>query len=281
MKRFLVIVALCCSLLSFSGGQSVERALPVNVKESTRKAAAQLNILSRVQREAALSEIFGLLFMPDGKGAYSSKTSYQKLTVKDRKNGTKRESIPFHHVSPGAQFVGSDGKLYDFYAALPQRGSSSKKKEAWNQAKLHIHHAGRQAVRERYSAELEELEVQRAIHCLRQMSPQLRQSLFAEMLDMLYTEDGKNPYTGETREESISGEKVPYRRVQRSAKFLDAEGNPCGYYSVKDAVRAKDNTWYTWWGGVKLAIHHVGQEKIFAPFMEEIRAMKRHAAACP
>ncbi len=135
------------------------------------------------------------------------------------------------------------------------------------------------AVGELFAEELEEMEVQRAICFLRRLSPELRQSLFAEMLDLLYTEDGAEACTGETREESIAGEKVPYRRVKRNAMYLNAEGEPCGYYSVKDAEKAKAPAWYTWWSGVKLAIHHVGQERVFAPFMDEIRAMRKHAAA--
>ncbi len=279
MKCLTCLLFACLALLLPCGVCAAESSAPVNVKENVRKASANLKLLSREQREAALAEVYGLLFMPDGKkAAYSSKTSYQKVEHTDR-NGRIRESVPFHRVSSGACFVGADGKLYDFYAALPARdGASQKKKEAWNLAKLYIYRAGKGAVQPRFEAELAEMEAQRAVHFLRQMTPALRQSLFAEMLDMLYTEDGSKPYTGEERLETISGVKVPYRRVSRSARFVDAEGLSHSYYGVKDEVRAKDNSWYTWWGGVKLALHRLGKEKIFTPFKEEIRAMKEHAS---
>ncbi len=277
MNRILSLLLLCLALLTAGPLGADEAKQPVNVKETLRKAVASLKLLNREQREAALAEVYGLLFMPDGRSAYSSKTSYQTLVVKER-TGSVRGRVPFRVVAQGAQFVGSEGKLYDFYAALPERGGTARKKEAWKQAKLYIHLAGKEAVKERFAEELALMEVQRAIGFLRRMSPALRQSLFAELLDLLYTDNGSLAFTGETREERIAGENVPYNRVARSAMYLDAQGNPRSYYGVKDEARAEGNAWTSWWSGVKLAIHHHGMERIFAPFREEIKAMQKHYA---
>lgn len=257
------------------GGMGARAAVPVNVREQAQKAASSLRQMPRVQREAALAEMKGLLFMENGSGAYSSKTGSETVEVRQGRKAIGKAKAPFRHVHQGAKFIGTDGKLYDFYAA--QRSGKGRKTDAWKQAKLHIHRAGAEAAFASFAEDLRELEVQRGIYFLRQMSPELRAALFAEVLGLLYLEDGRDAYTGKTLYTTIGGERVPYSEYREGARFADAQGKAHGIAQVRADADARGKAWRTWWPGVKLNMRRAGQEAILAPFKAEIKAMKGHA----
>lgn len=252
---------------------------PVNVEQYARSATNSLRKLPRVTREAALAEMSMLLFMPDGSDAYSSKMGSDTVEVRQGSKVMGKTRVPYRYVTQGAQFIGTDGQLYDYYAAQRSVGSSAHKKDAWKQAKLYIYRAGKDAVSSRFQDELKEMEVQRGIYFLNQMSPELRAALFAEVLGLLFLEDGSDAFTGKILYSTICGERVPYRAYRSGAMFVDAQGQERSIDQVRKAENDRGKAWRTWWPGVKLNIHHAGQEAIFAPFRKEIRAMEEYAAA--
>ena len=263
MRRLLLILMAGMMLVGLIAGAAV----PVNVREHTQKVTSYLRQMPRAQREAALAEMKGLLFMENGSSAYSSKKGSEKVIGKAK--------VPFRHVHQGAKFIGTDGKLYDFYAA--QRSDKGRKTDAWKQAKLHIYRAGADAAFTSFAEELRELEVQRGRYFLKQMSPELRAALFAEVLGLLYLEDGRDAYTGRTLYSTIGGERVPYPEYREGAKFVDAQGKVHGIAEVRAAANERGKAWRTWWPGVKLNMHRAGQDAILAPFKAEIKAMKEYA----
>ncbi len=267
-------------LLILMGGMMLVRviagaAVPVNVREHTQKVTSYLRQMPRAQREAALAEMKGLLFMENGSSAYSSKKGSETVEVKQGRKVIGKAKVPFRHVHQGAKFIGTDGKLYDFYAA--QRSDKGRKTDAWKQAKLHIYRAGADAAFTSFAEELRELEVQRGRYFLKQMSPELRAALFAEVLGLLYLEDGRDAYTGRTLYSTIGGERVPYPEYREGAKFVDAQGKVHGIAEVRAAANERGKAWRTWWPGVKLNMHRAGQDAILAPFKAEIKAMKEYA----
>lgn len=275
MKHCVLLLFLLLAAFAASGA---DETTSVNVKEDARKAAANLRQLTRQQREAAIAEIRGLLFMPDDSSAYSSKTGSDKVEVKQGGKSKGKTTVPYRNVRQGAQFIGTDGKLYDFYAAQRSAGSSARKKEAWKQAKLYIYRAGQKAAFSAFEDELTALEVQRSIYFLQQMSPELRASMFAEVLGLLYLDNGQDPYTGKTLYNTISGEKVPYQECRNGVRFVDAQGVSHTMVEAREVEKSQGKPWRTWWFGVKLGIHRVGHEAIFAPFEAEIQAMREHAS---
>lgn len=272
MKSFMQIVLALCML----GGMVdvAAGAVPVNVKEHTRQVNSCLRKMARVQRDALLAEVRGLLFMENGSSAYSSKKGSELVEVKQRGKVVEKVRVPFFTVQQGAKFIGGDGKLYDFHSA--RRGGSAQKQDVWKLAKLHIYRAGNEAAFEAFAEELQELEVQRGIYFLRQMPPVLRQALFAEVLGLLYLEGGQDAYTGKTKYSTISGERVPYPEYRSGAKYRDAQGNEQGIAEARAAENERGRAWRTWWPGVKLNMHRAGQKPIMAPFKTEIKAMREY-----
>lgn len=268
MKKFIQIALALCLLAGMV--DVAAGAAPVNVKEHTRQVNICLRKMQRAQREAVLAEMRGLLFMENGSSAYSSKRGSELVEVRQR--GKVR--VPFNYVQQGAKFIGGDGKLYDFYAA--RRGNAALKQDVWKQAKLHIYRAGNEAAFEAFAEELQELEVQRGVYFLRQMTPVLRQALFAEVLGLLYLDGGQDAYTGKTKYSTISGERVPYPEYRNGARFMDAQGNEQGIAEARAAENERGKAWRTWWPGVKLNMHRAGQKPILAPFRAEIKAMREH-----
>lgn len=257
------------------GEMKAEAAVPVNVREHTRKVTSYLRQMTREQRDAVLAEMRGLLYMENGSSAYSSKSSSEIVVETVRGNEKMKTRVPYRRVQQGAKFIGTDGKLYDFYAArLSVRGRSV---DIWQQAKLHIYRAGEDAAFAAYEKELRALEVQRGRYFLQQMRPELRAALFAEVLGLLYMEDGQDAYTGRTLYSTIGGERVPYSEYRKGAKFVDAQGKVHDIEAVRAAEKERGQAWRTWWPGVKLNMHRAGQEAIFAPYKAEIKAMKEKA----
>ncbi len=282
MKHILSIFAILSALFLFCGTTRADaqaETQAVNIKEETRKATNYLKKLKREEREAALAEMAGLLYMEDGSNAYTKEKGRDKVEVKVGKKVVEKVSVPHRRVKQGALFVGSDGRVYNFYAALPQSSTNPHKRETWKLAKLYMYRAGKQAVSARFADNLAEMEVRRGIHFLQQMSPELRQALFAEALNLLFMDDGKSGYTGRTLHSTINGERVPFQEPRSGARFMDAQGVKRGFSQVRDEANKHGKAWHTWWPGVKLHMHHVGQEKILAPFAEEIQSMHKHAAS--
>lgn len=272
MKKFIQIALALCLLAGMV--DVAAGAAPVNVKEHTRQVNICLRKMPRAQREAVLAEMRGLLFMENGSSAYSSKRGSELVEVSQRGKVVEKVRVPFNYVQQGAKFIGCDGKLYDFYAA--RRGNAALKQDVWKQAKLHIYRAGNEAAFEAFAEELQELEVQRGVYFLRQMTPVLRQALFAEVLGLLYLDGGQDAYTGKTKYSTISGERVPYPEYRNGARFMDAQGNEQGIAEARAAENERGKAWRTWWPGVKLNMHRAGQKPILAPFRAEIKAMREH-----
>ncbi len=253
-------------------------AAPVeDTKTAARKAAYWLKKSPKRQREASLAEAAGLLFMEQGGHAYGGSGS-ELVEVKNR-GVVERVQVPYVTVTAGARFVGTDGKLYDYYETGPH---ASRKKpatnEAWKMGKLYICRADKDNVFPYFDKELAELEIKRSIYLLKRMPATYRQAMFAEILHLLYMPDGSNPYNGTLDYYDFCGERVSYETFKRGAKFLDAEGNVCDYYSVWEA-EYHERCYY--WNCVKLCIRNHGHEIIFAPFKKEVAAMKQQRETLP
>ncbi len=282
IKKVIVTASTALSLLiaaaTVYGASDDIAATPGNVKSYARKAGNSLRNLSREQREAIFAEARGLLFMSNGTDAYKKTTSSDLVEIKKGKKVIERTRVPFRQVNQGAQFIGSDGKLYDFFATIAHHNQSPRATQLWKQAKLYIYRAGQKAAFASFADDLEAMEVQRGIYFLRQMPPELRGALFAEMLGLLYLENGREAYTGVTKYTTISGERVPYQGIHKGTKFVDAMGTVHDFERVRSEENSRGQSWRTWWPGVKLNIHRAGQDKIFTPFEEEIKAMREHAS---
>ena len=276
MKRLLLIL-MGASLLCSEMASGAESAGPVNVKEYTREAGKNLRGLPKITREAWLAQQRGLLFCEDGRSPYTGATGTEKVTIKrGKKVETHRNS--FKEVRREAVFIGTDGQLYNFRAVCDQHSKDARKADKWKAAGFYTSRAGEKAALAPFTEELQALEVQRGIYFLKQMRPELRAALFAEVLGLLYLDNGGDAYTGQTCYSTIGGERVPYQGYREGAKFVDAQGKAHSIAQVRAEENERGKAWRTWWPGVKLNMHRAGQDAILAPFKAEIKAMKEHAA---
>lgn len=275
MKKVLFTVMMICTLCGVRAS-GTESAAPVNVKEYAREAAKSIRTLSKLTREAWLAQQRELLFCEDGQSAYTGRIASEEVNIK-RGNRTEIHRNTYKEVRREAVFIGSDGKLYNFRAVCDQHSKDERKANKWKAAGFYTTRAGQKAALAPFTEEMQILEVQRGIYFLRQMRPELRAALFAEVLGLLYLEDGKDAYTGKTCYSTIGGERVPYPEYRKGAKFVDAQGKVHSIEQVREDENARGKAWRTWWPGVKLNIHRAGQGTIFAPFMVEINAMKKQA----
>lgn len=275
MRRLLLILVGVC-VLSCGISKGENEAIPVNVKEYTREVEKNLRALPKVSQEAMLALQRELLFCDDGRSPYTGATGSEKVTIKWGRQEKKHE-MSFKEVRREALFIGSDGQLYNYRTVCDQHGKDSKKATKWKTARFYINRAGQKAALAPFAKVMHEMEVRRGIYFLKQMNPELRQALFAEVLGLLYLDDGQDAYTGKTRYSTIGGERVPYPEYRAGAKFIDAQGKVHGIAEVRAEANARGKAWRTWWPGVKLNAYRAGQEAIFAPFKAEIEAMREYA----
>jgi len=80
---------------------------------------------------------WGLLYMDDVSNAYSN------AIVADKLQG---EKITYQVPRIEARFIGSDGKVYLFGMLACEKEKKPQWESNWKQAKLYIHHAGKDAV---------------------------------------------------------------------------------------------------------------------------------------
>lgn len=274
MRRLLLILMGGMMLGGISAG--AEESIPVNVREYVREAGKNLRGLPKMMREAWLAQQRGLLFCEDGRSPYTGGTGSEKVTIKrGKKVETHRNS--FKEVRREAVFIGTDGKLYNFRAVCDQHSKDARKADKWKAAGFYTSRAGEKAALASFAEELQALEVQRGIYFLKQMRPELRAALFAEVLGLLYLDNGGDAYTGRTLYSTIGGERVPYPEYREGARFVDAQGKAHSIAQVRAEENERGKAWRTWWPGVKLNMHRAGQDAILAPFKAEIKAMKEYA----
>lgn len=251
--------------------------VPPSIRPYVRKAATHLKGLPLAQREAALAEISGLLYSDSGNSVYGSKTKGETVEIRRGTKVIEKEKVPYTPIRQGARFVDSKGNVHDFYATIGKLKGNDQLTQRWKLAKLNIYKAGKDAVLAEFESELKDMHTQRGIYFLKQMAPELRAALFAEVLGLLFHDDGRDVYTGKPAYSTISGYRVPYKAYRKGAKYIDAEGNTHGIAEVREEAHTHGKAWRTWWPGVKLNLHCAGESRIFAAFEDEISAMKRHA----
>ncbi len=274
MKRFLLLFvsafALCATLMPLPAD-----AQSADMKLSAQKAAKWLRKSPKRQREASLAEMAGLLFMEKEGYAYSGNGSE---VVEVRRGGAvvERVHVPFDTVKGGARFIGSDGKLYDYYEIGPHASrKKSATNEAWKMGKLYTYRADKENVFPFFARELADLENKRSIYLLQRMPARYRQAMFAEILHLLYMEDGSPAYDGTSQTYDFYGKRIAYESFKRGAQYLGADGKVWDYFEVWEPEKG-ERIFY--WDCVKLCIRNQGYDKIFAPFREEIEAMEKHYA---
>ncbi len=275
MKRLIPFLLLFVSLMLPVFGAQDDSPLPADMKAAAQRAAVWLKKSPKRQREASLAEMAGLLFMEKGGYAYSGSGS-EVVEVKRGGILVEKVHVPFDTVKGGARFVGSDGKLYDYYETGPH---ASRKKnntnEAWKQGKLYAYRANKENVFPFFEKELADLEIKRSIYLLRRMPARYRQAMFAEILHLFYMEDGSEPFDGVRKTYDFYGTRIAYESFRRGVKYYGADGKVWDYFDVWEPEKG-ERIFY--WDCVKLCIRNHGYEKIFAPFRTEIEAMEKHYA---
>ena len=273
MKRLISIMMTVIMGMSSKGAQE---SIPVNVREYTREVGRNLRALPKVTREAWLAQRRELLFCEDGSSPHTGRSGSEKVTIRRGGKVETRRNY-FKEVRREAVFIGSDGQVYNFRAICDQHGKDVRRAEKWKAAGFYAGLVGPETALTAFAQEVRELEVQQGRYFLKQMSPELRAALFAEMLGLLYLEDGQDAYTGRTLYSTIGGERVPYPEYRDGAKFVDTQGKVYSIAQVRAQGNERERAWRTWWFGAKLAMHRVGQDAIFEPFMAEIQAMREQA----
>ncbi len=275
MKRLIFCFLLFMSLVQPAPAEQHESILPDDMKAAAQKAAVWLKKSPKRQREASLAEMAGLLFMEKGGYAYSGSGS-EVVEVKRGGIVVEKVHVPFDTVKGGARFIGSDGKLYDYYETGPH---ASRKKtstnDAWKQGKLYTYRAEKENVFPFFEKELADLEIKRSIYLLRRMPARYRQAMFAEILHLFYMENGSEPFDGVRKTYDFYGTRIAYESFKRGVKYLGADGKVWDYFDVWEPEKS-ERIFY--WDCVKLCIRNHGYEKVFAPFRTEIEAMEKHYA---
>ena len=180
LQVLLVAGALCCAphvQAEFCPNIAPETAARAEVQQGVEA----LQKMPRRMREAIIAEKMALLFFPSGMKAYGpEKTSAEE-------GGAK-----YFQVLPGAKFVASDGKVYDFMEE--QAAALAQYRDLWVQAKTAIGAVGEDAVFSAFEDEVKLLALLAARRHLRAVPTQLRDIWLAEQTGLLYMPTGKTAY---------------------------------------------------------------------------------------
>lgn len=267
---FALVLASCC----LTPWNAAAQNKPTSTQTAAMSQAhAAMRDLPPLIRDVILAELSGSFFCLDGSPAYGAKKTDSVVIPSGSMKG-KKVTFPYKLASKQAAFFASDGKMYNFSAAINDYIEDETMKVKWQVAKYYIHQAGQAKVLESYQRELALMELARARYMLKAMDEGTRTTLLAEVSGLLILEGSDDsPCKSQPWYSDIEGVKVPYYRVTPGAIFYNAQGEKCDYYSYAVA-KQKDAVSLMRWDRVKLAIYRLGEDQVLAPYATEIAALR-------
>lgn len=221
MRKFICICALVLGFFDVATAeQDTSPQVAANEKRVLNEAVSCIRRLPRLEREALIAEDHDLLWREDGNCPYSTRI---------RNFSEKKVSI-----SPGAKFVGSDGKVYAYWTVVKKMQKNPKHKNLWNTVKNNMRYVGRKAIMHELSDITEKLEVQLGLYSVRMLPQVDRDAWLAEMFELLYMPDGSNATSDVVKEKTVRNQKVSYKRVHRGAKFVGTDDKEYDFYKLSD-----------------------------------------------
>ncbi len=243
-----------------------------NQNDYVSKAKTYLNGFSLEQRQGIFAELNSLLFTADGSAHSSKNTLNEYISLKENGKTVKKINVPFHRANSNAIFVTSKGDIANYRQIITANQSIPNGSDNWTQAKLYIHLAGKEAVFALFNEEIKAMELARSHHFIKSMSPEVRYAFFAEVLGLLYFNDGAFPYHVGSYYTVINNEKVSFSKVKTGAQFIAPDGKNHNFYSVI-SIRDTSVKDKMYWTNSKLHLQHLGEKQVFKPFTKEIQSM--------
>ena len=222
-------------------------------------------------------------------------------------NGEKRswpgEIAPSKEVRKDAKFIGTDGKPHVWVAEA--LGSALKAhpecKPQWVEVKNTVAKYGERVVFAPFHEDLDKLkkyyagkiksleqsttaglsrheEIKLAQKHLQEWPTLKREALFADIAELLYTEDGSLPYKHNGKELSWPGEIALAKEPRMEAKFIGTDGKPHVWAEGRACAHDAHPEYQKQWVEVKNAIAKYGERVVFAPFHEELGKLKKYYA---
>lgn len=265
------LICICVLALGFfdvtTAEQETSPQVAANEKSVLNEAVSCIKRLPRLEREALIAEDHDLLWREDGNCPYSTRI---------RNFSEKKVSI-----SPGAKFVGSDGKVYAYWSVVKKMQKNSKHKNLWNTAKNNMRYVGRKSIMHELSDITEKMEVQLGLYSVRMLPQVNRDAWLAEMFELLYMPDGSNAISDVVKEKTVRNKKVPYKRVQRGAKFVGTDDKEYDFYELADYryKHRKDKTRALMglWDDASLIISKHGKKVFFKEFKSTIKTLRKNS----
>lgn len=245
-------------------------------KKEVAKGVRALRNLPAMIRQAVMADKLGLLYLPSGE--YAHETSERKS-----RNG---EELLFE-VKPGARFVGSDGREYDFslsgYQAASKNGYDMVAKNGkptlfgnWVISREVISTTDGDPVFVSFANDITKLVRQLAKYRLKSMPAKLRMLCLADCANLLVLPGGNSAYTGELVRSTRDGSRKQLEWPQRAAGavFYGADGEAqsadqiyaecCSREPMRRAL--EDVQW---------CAQLIGREDILALYAKDVKALQK------
>ncbi len=243
--------------------------MAVNVRKDAQRGIAAIKKLPKMYREALLAEVVGLLYMDDGSNAYSNAIGTDKV---------QGEKITYRTPRSDAKFIGSDGKVYHFGTFAREKKKKPQWESNWKQAKLYIHHAGKDAVMQAFDEQIRQLTLQRGVFCLKLFPQEYRDAFLSEVCGLLFLDNGESAVSDTEKSDFVRGEKIPYMKIKRGAKFVGTDGQIHDFWKLGVERRHNKPHIEAMWRDAKYAMYHVGREALLEDFAEEVAILRERNA---
>lgn len=240
-------------------------------KDEVRKGVAALRGLSVTGRQACIAERLGLLFSLADASAYAGSPKYQD-----------NDRVHFYEVIPAARFVGSNGKVYNFYgemhAAWEKKSKTKNGYDLWVASKRAIGMVGDEALFISFASEITKMVQQMAKYHLKAMPQQLREAWLAEYGRLLYLPDGGEAYGEPSKKERRGTFHLQHKIVDLSPKddavFTDSQGRQLQFKQVlAEHFAQQRNAWA--WENMCWCAALVGEEDILRLFPKEMKQLAK------
>ena len=267
-----VLVGLCC--LAELAPAAYKPMINASAMAEAKKGISALKMLSPTARQACIAERLGLLYMDASDSAYSGRPW--------------TDDVGFHYypVKHGSKYMGGNGKEYDFFT---ERAAARQKKfggvsgnDIWNRAMLAMEMAGEDTVFSAFVNEVTKVVQQTARRHLRLLPKEMRDSMLAQIADLLYVDEGGDAYADEKSSErygTINMErKCVWREPRPDAKFRDSTGKEWKHEELWSRKGISGKVPYSV-DLIRWCVMLVGEDDILSLFPREVKDMRKYNAS--
>lgn len=244
-----------------------EQTLYAFEKADAAKGAEAMARMPQVAQDALICWRYGLLFVPDGESGYNDEDKF-----------SDNEMVQYFAPRENSSFVASDGKVYTFRTALSLRDKQQNHAPDWVAAVRAMGTATDEAVFASYEADVKRLAAMTVKHHLSHLPVDVRRAWLAMYLKALFSENGKNFYTGRARHQRVPGtyRMVKTREVSDAAVFAGANGQNLSFNKTLRHMES-DKSARSAWKYATFCADVAGEDAVLALYPKAVSALRQEA----